>query len=87
MYNYSDIRTAPGDFLRIRTLSLQYRLDKSLTEKLNLTAINIRLDANNLYTFKSAKLKNQEPDQIPLTNTTGAIPIATSFALGVNINF
>ena len=87
MYNYSDIRTAPGDFLRIRTLSLQYRLDKSLVQKLNLTAINVRLDANNLYTFKSAKLKNQAPDRIPVNAGTGAIPIATSFALGVNINF
>ena len=87
MYNYSDIRTAPGDFLRIRTLSLQYSLDKSLVQKLNLAAINIRLDANNLYTFKSAKLEDQEPDQIPFTNATGAIPIATSFALGININF
>ena len=87
MYNYSDIRTAPGDFLRIRTLSLQYSLDKSLVQKLNLAAINVRLDANNLYTFKSAKLEDQEPDQIPFTNATGAIPIATSFALGININF
>jgi len=87
MYNMSNIRTCSGDFLRFRTLNLRYALSKELCKKLSLNDVSFRLEVSNLFTLKSKKLKGRDPEQVSMTKDTGAIPLARTYTMGLNVTF
>lgn len=83
-YNYSDVRVAKGDFVRLKELSLSYDLPKSWVKKLSVNDISIKLQASNLFLlYSDKKLKGQDPE---FFNTGGvATPLARQFTMTLRV--
>ena len=82
MYNYSDIRVAKADFLKLKLISLSYNFPQRLLNPLNINSLMLRFQATNLFTIADKKWNGLDPE------TSGAnIPALPTFSLGVNVSF
>ena len=80
-----------GSYLRLKTLSLSYLFNKSVTEKLKLRDLKVYATVYNLYTW--TKYSGQDPDvaqpnrpdQLPLD--VSRTPPSEKLLLGVNVSF
>ena len=62
-YNYSTERIAKGDFIRMKEISIGYDFPKTITEKLRLANISLKLQATNLFLiYADKKLNGQDPE-------------------------
>ncbi|MCE8924709.1 SusC/RagA family TonB-linked outer membrane protein [Bacteroides ovatus] len=82
MYNYSDIRVAKADFLKLKMVALSYTFPKHLISHLNISSLMLRMQVTNLFTIADKKWNGLDPE----TNGTG-IPQLPTYSLGVNISF
>jgi TonB-linked SusC/RagA family outer membrane protein len=85
MYNKSDLRVVSADYIRLRNVSLKYRLPKHICKKINLHGANFRLEARNLFVITNKKLKGQDPDQIGFGK--GIVPVTPSYTFGFDVTF
>jgi len=85
MYDASDIRTASGDFVKIKTWSFRYALSNSFCKKAGLKSATLSLAGTNLYTFASKELHGQDPEQTGFTTNT-QLPTRPSFSMGIDIS-
>lgn len=86
-YNYSDLRVARGNFLRLKTISLTYKLPKHLLAKTGfLSNMSLTFAGNNLWLIcADKKLNGQDPE---FYNTGGvAQPISRQFTIALNVGF
>ena len=83
-YNYSTERIAKGDFIRMKEISLGYNFPKSMTEKLQLNTLSLKLQATNLFLiYADKKLNGQDPE---FFNTGGvAVPMPKQFTLTLKV--
>ncbi|OCK43621.1 SusC/RagA family protein [Tenacibaculum soleae] len=83
-YNYSDVRIAKGDFIRLKEVSLAYRFPTDLVEKLSLKSFSLKLQATNLFLlYADDKLNGQDPE---FFNSGGvASPLAKQFTLTLKL--
>jgi TonB-linked SusC/RagA family outer membrane protein len=83
-YNYSTVRIAKGDFIRMKELSLEYSFPKKWMQKLSLSTLSLKLQGSNLFLlYSDKKLKGQDPE---FSNTGGvALPVPKQFTLTVRI--
>lgn len=62
-YNYSTARTAKGDFIRMKEISLSYDLPQSVTKALRINNASVKLQATNLFLiYSDKKLNGQDPE-------------------------
>jgi hypothetical protein len=63
-YNYSDVRIAKGDFVRLKEISLTYDFPKSLFgESAAVSALSLKVQATNLMLlYADRKLNGQDPE-------------------------
>ena len=85
-YNYSDIRIAKGDFIRMKEISLSYQFPAKATQALRVSKAMVKLQATNLFLiYADKKLNGQDPE---FFNTGGvAAPVPKQFTLTVNLGF
>ena len=83
-YNYSTERTAKGDFIRLKEMSLSYSFPKSLISKIRINDLSLKIQATNLFLiYSDKKLNGQDPE---FFNTGGvASPIPRQFTLTLRI--
>ncbi|WP_281258253.1 SusC/RagA family TonB-linked outer membrane protein [Bacteroides cutis] len=83
-YNYSTVRTAKGDFIRMKEISLSYDFPKTWISHLKLNTLSLKLQATNLFLiYSDDKLNGQDPE---FFNTGGvAAPVPKQFTLTVRI--
>ena len=82
MYNYSNIRVAKADFLKLKLVSLSYNFPKKMLQPLNVNSLMLRFQVTNLFTIADKKWNGLDPE------TNGAnIPALPTFSLGVNVSF
>ena len=83
-YNYSTERIAKGDFIRMKEISLGYEFPKSITSKLSLSNLSLKLQATNLFLlYADKKLNGQDPE---FFNTGGvAVPMPKQFTLTLRL--
>ena len=83
-YNFSTERIAKGDFIRLKEISLAYDFPKSVTQKLHLGTLGLKLQATNLFLlYADPKLNGQDPE---FFNTGGvAVPLPKQFTLTLKI--
>ena len=83
-YNFSTERIARGDFIRLKEVSLAYDFPKSVTEKLHLGTLGLKIQATNLFLlYADSKLNGQDPEFL---NTGGvAVPLPKQFTLTLKI--
>lgn len=86
-YNYSDMRVAKGNFLRLKTVSLSYKVPKHLLKRTGfLNTVSLTVAGNNLWLIcADKKLNGQDPE---FYNTGGvAQPISRQFTIALNVGF
>ena len=83
-YNYSTVRVAKGDFIRLKEISLTYEIPKKWTKILKLNSASFKLQATNLFLlYADKKLNGQDPE---FFNSGGvASPMPKQFTLTVRL--
>lgn len=83
-YNYSDVRIAKGDFVRLKEISLSYDLPRTWVKALSVQSVNLKLQATNLMLlYSDSKLNGQDPE---FFNTGGvATPLARQVTLTLRV--
>jgi len=83
-YNYSDVRIAKGDFIRLKEISLTYDFQKKLASALGLSNLSLKLQATNLLLlYADKKLNGQDPE---FFNSGGvASPVPRQFTLTLRL--
>ena len=83
-YNYSDVRIAKGDFIRMKEISLSYDFSKRVTSALHVNALSLKLQATNLFLlYADKRLNGQDPE---FFNTGGvAVPMPKQFTLTLKV--
>ena len=83
-YNYSDVRIAKGDFIRMKEISVGYEFPKTLIKPLKLSNLSLKLQATNLFLiYADKKLNGQDPE---FFNTGGvASPMPKQFTLTLRL--
>ncbi|MCL2738656.1 MAG: TonB-dependent receptor, partial [Bacteroidales bacterium] len=74
-----------GDFLRIKDITLSYRVPKKLLDKANISNLKIYASALNLYTFHNVDW--WDPERGVTGMGSGLHPMAKSFVGGIEISF
>ena len=86
-YNYSDIRVAKGDFIRLKSLSVGYTIPQKLFKSWKLFSdIRLRVTGKNLWLlYSDKKLNGQDPEFV---NTGGvAQPIQKQVIFSLDVSF
>ena len=83
-YNYSDVRIAKGDFIRMKEISLGYTFPAAMIRTIGVSSLALKLQATNLFLFYSdKKLNGQDPE---FFNTGGvAAPVPKQFTLTLRL--
>ncbi|WP_462092669.1 SusC/RagA family TonB-linked outer membrane protein [Sphingobacterium hungaricum] len=85
-YNYSDQRVAKGDFIRLKNVSIAYRLPKSITDRLSISSAQLALVGNNLsLLYSDKKLNGADPEFF--NNGGVAMPIPRQYTLSLKVGF
>ncbi len=85
-YNYSHIRIAKADFIRLKDVALNYDLPAETVKRLGLGTVSVRLAASNLaLLYSDKKLKGQDPEFFRSGGV--ALPVPKQFTLSVKIGF
>ena len=72
-YNYSDVRIAKGDFIRMKEISLQYDFPKTWIKPLN--NLSLKLQATNLFLiYADKKLNGQDPEFFRSGGVSSPVP-------------
>lgn len=84
-YNYSDVRIADGDFVRLKNISLSWEFPKEFKRKLGFNTFTLKGSAVNPWLIYSDKrLNGQDPE---FRNTGGvAFPITSQYTFTLNIS-
>jgi TonB-linked SusC/RagA family outer membrane protein len=83
-YNYSDIRIAKGDFIRLKEISLVYDFPKNFIEQVS--ALSLKLQATNLFLlYADKKLNGQDPEFFRSGGV--ATPVPKQFTLTLRASF
>ena len=83
-YNRSNVRTAKGDFIRMKEISLGYEFPKPWARALGLSNLSAKLQATNLFLiYSDKKLNGQDPE---FFNSGGvAVPMPRQFTFTLRL--
>ncbi|CAG4991397.1 TonB-dependent receptor SusC [Dyadobacter sp. CECT 9275] len=84
IYNYSTERVAKGDFIRLKTVSVSYKVPLPAVKKVGLSGANIQISSINPWlVYADKKLKGQDPE---FFNSGGvAQPIQKQFTVSLKL--
>ena len=84
MYDYSDLRVAKADNIRIRSISLGYTLGGNWLKNLGVGGARVDFSVQNIGVIVfDKKLKGQDPDQVQSVG----MPTLPTYNLSLNVNF
>jgi len=85
-YNFSDVRIASGDFVRLKNISLGWEFPSDFKRKLGVSTFNLKGSAVNPWLiYSDKKLNGQDPE---FRNTGGvAFPITAQYTFAINLSF
>ncbi len=86
LWQYSDKQVVDADYVKLRNVSLSYSLPKRISRKMNVSAVKLTGQVNNLW-YWSAAGDDIDPETYSLNSGTRAYSIPKSFLLGFNITF
>lgn len=85
-YNYSDVRVAKGDFIRLKEVSLTYDFDADLVKRMKLRKLAMSLQATNLFLlYSDKKLNGQDPEFFNSGGVAIPMPKQYTFTLRVGL--
>lgn len=81
-YNYSDVRVAKGDFIRLKEVSLTYEFPKAWTSALRISTASLKLAATDLWlVYSDSKLNGQDPEFVNSGGVASPNPKQFTFTL------
>lgn len=89
-FEHSTYFLDPGDYFRIRNISLGYNLPSALLERLKMTSAKVYINAQNPITWHEARNFSPEVSggsAIRSGIDNGVYPVPATYTLGVNLNF
>ncbi len=83
-YNRSNVRTAKGDFIRMKEISLSYDFPKKWIRAIGINSLSAKLQGTNLFLiYSDKKLNGQDPE---FYNSGGvAVPMARQFTFTLRV--
>lgn len=85
-YNLSDARVAKGDFIRMKEISLSYKLPKKLLNVIGVSNASIKVQGSNLFLlYSDKKLNGQDPEFLGSGGVAMPVPKQFTFTLKVGI--
>lgn len=83
-YNFSDVRIAKGDFIRLKEISLSYTFPSQWLKPLKISDLSLKLQATNLMLlYSDSKLNGADPE---FFNTGGvATPLPKQFTMTLRV--
>ena len=85
-YNYSQIRVADGSFVRLKHVSLGYRVSEAFAKKLRLHSAKLQLSLTNPFLIYSDKrLRGQDPEYYRAGGVS--LPTPRQYTLSLQIGF
>lgn len=85
-YNYSDVRVAKGDFIRMKEISLAYEFPKAWIAPLKLSNLSLKVQATNLFLFYAdKKLNGQDPEFFNAGGVASPVPRQFTFTLRLGL--
>ena len=82
LYDYTDVRVAKTDNLRLRSIGLNYRLPGEITSKLWLQEFSVNFQVTNLFVIKAKEWRGRDPE-----SGDSNIPMPRTYSVGVNVTF
>ncbi len=83
-YNNSDVRIADGSYIRMKEISLTYRLEQRLLERLKVGSASVRLQVLNPFLiYSDKKLRGQDPEFVRSGGV--AMPVPKQYTLTVRL--
>lgn len=86
MYDYSSLRVASGNYLRLQSVDFTYMLPERACDKLGIASASFYVAGSNLFVLCSDKLKGQSPEQSG-SSSVANISIRPNYSLGFSVNF
>ncbi len=86
MYDYSDLRVASGNYLRLTSLQLRYVVPEAFCKRMRMKSAYISVSGSNLFTLCSKELKGQDPTQSGSTQLIN-ISLRPTYSLSLNLSF
>ncbi|NDV65741.1 SusC/RagA family TonB-linked outer membrane protein [Bacteroides sp. 224] len=84
-YNYTDVRIADGDFIRMKEISLTYDLPKRIISKY-VESASVKLQATNLFLiYSDSKLNGQDPEFFRSGGVSAPVP--KQFTMTLRLGF
>lgn len=84
-YNYSQMRVADGSFVRMKNISLGYRLPENWTKSIGLRQLTMRLNVTNPFLiYADSKLNGQDPEYYKTGGVSLPTPRQYTFTLNAN---
>ena len=84
MYDKSDIRVVPGDYVKMSNLSMTYNFPTKALEKTMFKSCRLSLAMSNVFTIASKKLNGQDPTQAGFSSINMSQRPSYTFALDVS---
>lgn len=85
-YNYSDVRVAKGDFIRLKQVMMTYQLPSTITNKFWARTASVSFVANNLWLlYSDSALQGQDPEFFESGGVS--LPIQRQFSLSLKFGF
>lgn len=85
-YNYSDVRVAKGDFIRMKEISLAYEFPKAWIAPLKLSNLSLKVQATNLFLlYADKKLNGQDPEFFNAGGVASPVPRQFTFTLRLGL--
>lgn len=86
-YRFADINVVSASYIKLRDITLAYRLPAPALRLLHLTGINLFVQTGNFMLWKANK-EGIDPEYHTLTTGTRRMPAFThSYSVGANVNF
>lgn len=84
-YNYSDVRVADGDFIRMKEISLAYDLPKKWLDN-SINNLSLKIQATNLLLlYADSKLNGQDPEFFRSGGVAAPVPRQFTFTLRMGL--
>ena len=85
MYDYSNLRVVPGDYLRLSNLTLSYNFTPQQLTGTFLKSLRLSFNVTNVFTIASSKLDGQDPTQTSFEGVN--LSVRPAYTFGLNVSF
>lgn len=85
MYDDSNLRVVSGNYLKLQSLVLRWRMPVNLLKKTPFTQFDISFNTHNCFTISAKELKGQDPTQAGFADA--GLSVRPSYTIGLDIAF